>query len=188
MTKCYLCGSEMEPRKEDRQIRVGNRRVTVEHEFLRCGDCGEDVLLPDQMERVQKKASAAIREKEGLLQPHEIRGTRRSFGLTQEKFEQLLGVGKKTVVRWERGTVFQSKAADSLIRLIRADPENARRLAEINGLDWPLGSFHECGISASLVYVGDPGKARGVGPGKLMLGPIRPTSGHLLAQGRTLDA
>jgi hypothetical protein len=39
-------------------------------------------------------------------------------------------------VRWESGRVFQSKAADSLMRLVRADRENAERLGEWN--DVPL--------------------------------------------------
>jgi hypothetical protein len=36
--------------------------------------------------------------------------------------ENLLGVGSKTVVRWEKGTVFQSATADRLMRLILRVP------------------------------------------------------------------
>ena len=55
---------------------------------------------------------------------------REGLGLTQQSFEQLLGVGPKTVVRWERGTVFQNRATDSLLRVIRAFPEAARFLGD----------------------------------------------------------
>lgn len=46
-------------------------------------------------------------------------------GLSQTPLEHLLGVGAKTVVRWQKGTVFQSATADRLVRLLRAMPEPA---------------------------------------------------------------
>ncbi len=69
--------------------------------------------------------------------PEEIRGIREEFELSQAAFEQLLGVGAKTVVRWEKGTVFQNKSTDSLLRIVRQFPDAARALAEQNGVELP---------------------------------------------------
>lgn len=90
-----------------------------------CTGCGEVYLGIDEMERVQKAAASQMRESHGLLQPDDIRALRASLGLSQTGLEGLLGVGAKTVVRWEKGTVFQSATADRLMRLLRVMPEIA---------------------------------------------------------------
>jgi len=90
-----------------------------------CAGCGEAYLGIDEMEQLQKAAASQVRESRGLLQPDEIRSLRASLGLSQTGLEGLLGVGAKTVVRWEKGTVFQSATADRLMRLLRVMPEIA---------------------------------------------------------------
>ncbi len=65
----------------------------------------------------------------GLLTPDEIREIRRSFAMSQAAFEDLLGAGPKTVVRWEKGSVFQSATADRLMRLMRMQPGLSRALS-----------------------------------------------------------
>jgi HTH-type transcriptional regulator/antitoxin MqsA len=86
------------------------------------------------MAATQRRASDAIRAEEGLLSAREIREIREELGLTQQGLERLLGVGPKTVVRWERGTVFQNRSTDSLLRVLRAFPEASGFLAERHGV------------------------------------------------------
>jgi HTH-type transcriptional regulator/antitoxin MqsA len=88
----------------------------------RCADCGESYLSGDEMDAVQRAAADIVREREGLLSPEEIRSLRESMGLSQAAFERLIGAGEKTVVRWERGTIFQSKVTDTLMRVLQAVP------------------------------------------------------------------
>lgn len=83
MNTCYVCDTPLEFVSEDREIQMGGRSVVVLHELLRCPECGEEFLTPDQMDAVQRRASSAIREREGLLTPEEIRQIRESLGLTQ---------------------------------------------------------------------------------------------------------
>ncbi len=71
------------------------------------------------------------------MAPQEIRDVRKRLGLTQHAFEKLLGVGPKTVVRWERGTVFQNRSTDSLLRVIDVVPESAQFLARLKGVTLP---------------------------------------------------
>jgi HTH-type transcriptional regulator / antitoxin MqsA len=132
MTNCYACDGDLKIRRELRLLAIGARSALVEHEFYRCTECGEEYFLPEQMAEAQMRASSRIREEEELLQPDAIRAIRVSLGLTQDQFEKLLGVGPKTVVRWERGTIFQSKAADNLMRLVGELPEAARSLGRRN--------------------------------------------------------
>lgn len=94
-----------------------------------CADCSEVYLSLDAAEQLQTEAIRMSKAARGLLAPNEIREIRRSFAMSQVTFEELLGVGPKTVVRWEKGTVFQGATADRLMRLLRAQPELSRILA-----------------------------------------------------------
>lgn len=99
------------------------------------------LLTPQQAEDGRRLASNEIRRREGLLLSHEIRALRKDqLGLTQPEFEKLLGIGPKTVARWEAGTVFQSKAADNLMRALAAVPDVAPFLAERSGVEIPRRS------------------------------------------------
>lgn len=137
---CPLCGSPLVDIREVRAIQIGHRTAVVPDAFSRCTGCGEELYAPGQMEAVQRRASTQIRQNEGLLLSSEIREIREGLGLSQQAFERLLGVGPKTVVRWERGTVFQNRATDSLLRVIRAFPQAARFLAARHGIGMGVGA------------------------------------------------
>jgi len=133
--RCPICDAEAHFVQEMRSVSVGRREATVSDSFFRCGECSEEFYLPGQMDVAQALASRKIREDEDLLQPEEIRRIRERLGLTQADLETLLGTGPKTVVRWEKGTVFQNKATDSLLRIISELPEAARFLATRNSVE-----------------------------------------------------
>jgi HTH-type transcriptional regulator/antitoxin MqsA len=90
-----------------------------------CESCGEVLLDLQGVEQLQREAVKCSRQARGLLTPDEIKAIRRALGRSQAAFEQLLGTGPKTAIRWEKGTVIQSATADRLMRLIRAMPELA---------------------------------------------------------------
>lgn len=134
---CPLCGGRLQSVDEDRDIRIGSRSARVLDEFARCTACGEEFYAPGQMDATLRRAATALRKAEGLLPPGKIRALRERLGLSQRAFEQLLAVGPKTVVRWEKGTVFQNKATDSLLRVLDRFPEVARFLGDLHGVDIP---------------------------------------------------
>src|SRR5215213_2173931 len=140
MSQCYLCGGEVEDVRESREFRIRGRNVVVDVQFSRCGHCGEEMWSDEQVTAAQLAATAEVRRARKLLDPAEIVRIRRSLDLTQEEFEQLLGAGKKTVVRWERGIVPPSSAMNELIWLIGEDRKNAERLAVKNGVALSTGS------------------------------------------------
>ena len=128
--KCAECGGTVEVSSDLIPFELRGECVLVGGiEHGQCADCGESYLSLDATERLQKGAVRLLREAKGLLTPQEIRDLRHSLGLSQAAFEALLGVGAKTVVRWEKGTVFQSATADRLMRLIRHMPELATVLS-----------------------------------------------------------
>lgn len=132
MERCPICEGRLEAALEEREVHVGNRCARVPDRFLRCRLCGEALYAPGQVDATLRRASDAIRAEEGLLLPSQIRSIREGLGLTQHAFEQLLGVGPKTVVRWEKGSVFQNKATDALLRIVGRFPEVTAFLAELH--------------------------------------------------------
>ena len=137
MDSCPVCGGPLEAVSEEREIRIGTRCARVPDRFSYCKACEDAYYEPGHMDATLRRASEAIRREEGLLTPDQIRGIRQTLGLTQDAFEKLLGVGPKTVVRWEKGTVFQNRSTDSLLRVVGAHPESARFLARLHGVDLP---------------------------------------------------
>ncbi len=147
--KCAECGGSVEVSSESIPFEMRGEAVLVDGiEHGRCTVCGESYLSLDATERLQKEAVRLLREAKGLLPPQEIRDLRHSLGLSQAAFESLLGVGAKTVVRWEKGTVFQSATADRLMRLIRHMPElavtltNGQLYAAVRGDTAPGAARH----------------------------------------------
>lgn len=110
-----------------------------------CQDCGHAGYAGSQISEHELAVAAAIREIDGLLSAADLQRIRLKYGFRQTDMERMLSTGSKTWTRWERGKVPQSKAADTLIRLIGDDPDIARRLMEQSGIDNPEAAavFHQ---------------------------------------------
>src|SRR5215213_7309705 len=134
METCYVCGGEAVLVNEPREVTIGNRSVVIEDRFYRCSECGETFYTGDMADETLRRASATVRSEDGLLMPDEIREIRQRYGLSQADLERLIGAGPKTVVRWERGTIFQNKTADTLLRVLRDHPDVVAELARQRGL------------------------------------------------------
>lgn len=115
----------------------GNKDGVIQDEQTVCGHCGTVSYVGEQASRHELAVAAKIREMDGLLSAEDLRRIRLKYGFRQTDMEAMLSVGPKTWTRWERGKVPQSKAADTLIRVLAADPEVARRLMEWAGIDNP---------------------------------------------------
>ena len=118
-----------------RTVRARDGRVLPYRDRLTaCSACGERFYTHEQALASGRSEAGAVRHYEGLLTPSEIRAIRETYGLTQDDLERLLRVGPKTVVRWEKGTVCQSAAVDTLLVLLRDEPAVVSRLATRAGL------------------------------------------------------
>jgi putative zinc finger/helix-turn-helix YgiT family protein len=114
----------------------GKECVIDDHQTM-CGACGTVSYVGEQISRHELAVAAKIREMEGLLSAEELRRIRLKYALRQTDMEAMLSIGPKTWTRWERGKVPQSKAADTLIRILADDPEVARRLMHQARIDNP---------------------------------------------------
>lgn len=134
VVQCYLCGGDSALKREVRPVAIGPRTAVVEDEFYYCARCDEGVYLGNMADETSRRATAVIREEDGLLAPDEIVALRARYGLSQADLERLIGAGEKTVVRWERGTVAQNQTADTLLRVLGNHPEVVKQLAKERGV------------------------------------------------------
>lgn len=131
MMRCPECSGRTVRSATSTEIAIGRRRVRLEGTWEHCEECGEILFAPGEMDEAMRRASAIIRQRDGMLSPGEIESVRHSFGVTQAEFERLLDVGAKTVVRWERGTVVPNGATNTLLRVLRDVPEAAAYLRQL---------------------------------------------------------
>lgn len=110
-------------RHDDHYKKVTLKNITVE----RCTYCHEIMLPKDSLEKVESEKH----EISGLLTPDELKSLRKKLRLTQAGMSNLLGVGKKSYLRWENGSYRQNVSMDRYIRLIAANPKNIAFLKKI---------------------------------------------------------
>ncbi len=164
--KCAECGGEVRVSVEPVVVDVRGEQVSVPGiEHGRCSACGEEYLSLDAAEALQREAVRRSKAARGLMSPEEIRTLRHSLSLSQAAFEKLLGVGPKTVVRWEKGTVFQSATADRLMRLIAVEPG----LVDLLQGDALYAVAGTCGVSRVAEHLSGEWHSRPIKRGHLRL-------------------
>ena len=130
--KCPNCNSEdLLYGTEDLTISYkGKSKVLSDVEYIECNNCSESFYGRSWEKVIDRETTDFEREQDNLLTSSEIKEIRKSFKLTQEQLSQLLGMGLKTIARYENGRVTQSRATDLLIRLIRDNPSTINYLEQ----------------------------------------------------------
>ena len=77
-----------------------------------CPSCGLE-FLDDEAETLKHEAVCAHL---GVLSPNEIRGIRRTHGVSRAAFSKMIGIDEATLARWEEGILIQSAANDRHLR------------------------------------------------------------------------
>ncbi len=131
--KCPMCGSgflEDEIADHETYFREGAHNIKLVIKDLaikRCSNCKEEFMPKEALERVQTEKH----NRRGLLTMEQLKEIRKKLGYTQVEMAELLGVGKKTYLRWEKGLYLQNTSMDRYIRLIAENPENIKILKRI---------------------------------------------------------
>ena len=138
---CVECGhATLTEQVVSFEFRHGQKTATIQDSQTVCGSCGTVSYVGEQASRHELAVAAKIREMDGLLSPEELRAIRLKYAFRQTDLEAMLSVGPKTWTRWERGKVPQSKAADTLIRVLSTNPGVARDLMQGAGVENPAAA------------------------------------------------
>lgn len=134
MTTSHHCADHFRTVEREREFPVHGTTVTVREEVQLCAVCGEEEYSYAQALAAERRAAEIYREQNGFLHPDEIVAMRRRWGVTQTQLETALGLGRKTVARWEGARVLQTRALDNLLRTIDRFPAVLSFLAERQGV------------------------------------------------------
>ena len=129
---CPNCDSEVEStvRVVSETYPVKGEDITITAHVRFCNCCGND-LWDDKLDAKNLlDAFAVYRKNHNLLQPLEIRMIREKYNLSQVAFARVLGLGDKTIARYENGSI-QDAAQNNLIDLVQ-HPSNFKKLLEKN--------------------------------------------------------
>lgn len=152
----HECGGNYELFTGPVAATIRGTEVTADQTRYRCVRCGEERLTPAQSDAWEESVYAAFEATpRRRLLPREIRALRERLQLSQPQLETALGLGEKTVVRWEAGRVVQNQATDDLLRLIDRDASAVRFLAELHGASLPATAAAD-----ALAPAAGPGQVR----------------------------
>lgn len=129
---CEKCSRfvKIEIQKRSETLKVKGMDITLDVDTCVCQTCGATVFSPDVDDDSLKQFYREYRKRAGLLQPEEIRAIRGEYGMSQETFAKVLGMGAKTIARYENGSL-QDEAQNNLILLMQ-DRRNMRHLLELH--------------------------------------------------------
>lgn len=129
---CPKCATDVETtvRETTETYPVKGEEITIQARVRFCSICGEDIWDDELDAQNLLDAYAEYRRRHGLLQPSEIRATREKYGLSQVAFARVLGLGDKTIARYENGSI-ADLAQNNLIELAQ-QPSNFKLLLEKN--------------------------------------------------------
>jgi HTH-type transcriptional regulator/antitoxin MqsA len=133
MINCVVCGSlDVSTFERERILAVGGREIRIPGDVAtKCASCGEEFYTGAQAREADRKVVEVRRLREGLLSGENVKKIRQALGMSQSSLEKALGIGAKTIVRWENGTSVQSRLMDSMLRLVAFNPDNLRLLARL---------------------------------------------------------
>lgn len=129
---CPNCDSDVEStvRIISETYPVKGEDVTITAHVRFCNCCGSDIW-DDELDAMNLlNAFETYRHKHNLLQPIEIRTIREKYSLSQVSFARVLGLGDKTIARYENGSIADA-AQNNLIELAQ-HPSNFKELLEKN--------------------------------------------------------
>lgn len=160
---CTHCMKFVDSHIEKRTLEatIKGRIIKYDADVRICNDCGKMMFDRDLDQASMVKAYDHYREEMGLLLPEEIKEIRQKYNLSQASFAKVLGLGEKTITRYETGSL-QDEAQNNLIYLM-GNVENFSTLLWKNKDRLTSSDFRSaldaCQLDAQTTYYYDEAEA-----------------------------
>jgi putative zinc finger/helix-turn-helix YgiT family protein len=129
---CIECGSHnIEYVTKPEIVKVVDDEIMVDASYWLCYDCKSEFKNMFDGNSYLLNAYNIYREKHNMLMPEEIKAIREQYGLTQEELASLLGWDKKSIARYERGSL-QDSSHDRMLKLLKEPVAFLRLINDIN--------------------------------------------------------
>lgn len=128
---CPYCKKEVEYRVEKRKVEEfrGIKLDTFENVAV-CSICNNDIYINELEGENNKRIYDLYREKTNIIKPQDIVNLRLKYSLSQRELTYILGFGKMTINRYERGGVPTKSQSDYLKLLIENETEFEKKAKE----------------------------------------------------------
>lgn len=128
---CPYCRKDVDYKVEKREFRVyrGIEVNTFENVAV-CKLCNQDLYVAELEDANIKRISQIYKEKEEIISPEEIVELRKKYNISQRELTGILGFGKMTINRYERGAAPTKSQSEYLKLLIENDIEFINKVKE----------------------------------------------------------
>ena len=128
---CPYCRKKVDYKIEKRDLKEfrGIERNTYENVAV-CKECHQDLYVNEIEEKNNKRIYELYREKANIIKPQDIVNLREKYDISQRELTAILGFGKMTINRYERGGVPTKSQSDYIKLLIDNDSKFIEKVKE----------------------------------------------------------
>ena len=128
---CPYCKKEVEYKIEKRDLKEfrGIEVNTFENVAI-CNECNQDLYVNEIEDENNKRIYQIYREKSNIIKAEDIIKLRKKYDISQRELTSILGFGKMTINRYERGGLPTKSQSDYIKLLIENDDKFIEKVKE----------------------------------------------------------
>ena len=128
---CPYCRKKVDYKIEKRDLKEFRGIETNTYENVAvCKECHQDLYVNEIEEKNNKRIYELYREKANIIKPQDIVNLREKYDISQRELTAILGFGKMTINRYERGGVPTKSQSDYIKLLIDNDSKFIEKVKE----------------------------------------------------------
>ncbi len=128
---CPYCRKEVNYRIETREVKeFKGIEINCLENVAICKECNNDLYVNDLEKENNKRIYEAYRGKTDIIKPQNIIDLREKYSLSQRELTAILGFGKMTINRYERGGIPTKSQSDYIKLLIENENEFIKKTKE----------------------------------------------------------
>ena len=128
---CPYCKKEVEYKIEKRDIKeFRGIEINAYENVAICKECNNDLYVNEIENENNERIYEIYRNKANIIEPKDIINLRKKYNLSQRELTAILGFGKMTINRYERGGVPTKSQSDYIKLLIDNESEFVKKTEE----------------------------------------------------------
>ena len=128
---CPYCKKEVEYKIKKRDVKEFRGIEINSYENVAvCKECHQDLYVNEIEEKNNQRIYELYREKANIIKPQDIVQLREKYDISQRELTAILGFGKMTINRYERGGVPTKSQSDYIKLLIENDNKFVEKVKE----------------------------------------------------------
>lgn len=128
---CPFCKKEAEYDVQKREVKkFKDVEINTYENVAVCKSCNNDLYIPELEDENTKRINNLYVEKNNIIKPQDIINLREKYNISQRELTGILGFGKMTINRYERGGIPTKSQSDYLKLLIDNEKEFIKKVKE----------------------------------------------------------